>query len=79
MSVTINVRDVSIGAKSPTGTGPTFARVTFSIKGDPVPEFDITFVVPTNHGLDAAISDAKTLLELFAADLGSAAKSFTFP
>jgi hypothetical protein len=79
MTVTIEVRDVSIDAKSSTGRGPPFARVTFGIKGDPVPEFEITFIVPINHGLDAAISDARALLEFFAADLVNAAKSFTFP
>jgi hypothetical protein len=79
MTVTIEIRDVSLGARPTMGKGPKFARVTFSIKGDLEPEFDITFTVPTDHGLDNAISEAKMALELFAADLGTAAKNFTFP
>jgi hypothetical protein len=80
MTVSIEIRDVSLSPKPTTGIGSQVATVTFSIKSDPEPNLDIAFMIPTDHGLDAAINgDAKALLELFAAELGAAAKNFTFP
>jgi hypothetical protein len=79
VAVTLEVRGVNLRPKPTIGTGPQSATVTFSIKADSEPNFDISFTVPADRGLDVAIDDAKAALGLFSNDLSAAARSFTFP